>query len=247
MVETKSKSEIIQNRLKKMRDEDMIDFTNKNDYAPKLKQIASDENVDYATAYKAMKKTAKSGGILSGEPEKKKKKLTDSKTEFSFSAKKSTGEQNRLAKQRAELSAKKQTMETDLQIQNLILKSDAFEMVKTSNYFTLSMFREIISGLGGKVAEEKKYEAVAGMMAVKEIRSGWQIPNILETAMLIAGVAMLFTIPLIPQIKKFLSEEEEEKEKKSDEPLSSDQSPDLKNGKQETKGAVKDGDKPKTV
>ncbi len=239
MTEEKSKSENIRETLKKMRDEGIIDFTNKNDYSPKLKQIASDQNADYTTVYKQMKKLAKEKGILSGQPTKQTKKMGDSKVEFSFGAKKSSTDQNKLAKQRAELAMKKQTLETDMQMQNMILKSDAFEMVKTSNFFTLSMFREIISGLGGKVAEEKKYEAVAGMMAVKEIRSGWQIPSILETGMLIAGVVMLFTIPLIPQIKKFMSEDSEEKEKKSDEPLSDDQSPELKNGEKKNEGAVK--------
>ena len=112
-------------------------------------------------------------------------------------------------------------------MQNMIAKSPAFEMVKTSNFFTLGMFRELISGLGGQVADEKKYEAIAGMLAVKEIKSGFHIPDVLETAMLIIGMIGLFAIPLIPQVKKYLNEAEEDKEKKSDEPLSDDKSEEL--------------------
>lgn len=240
-VQQKSTNEKIRERLIEMRDKGLIDFTDKKDYPDKIKQVASDLNTSYTHVYDQMKKVAKQKGIMVGKKhEKETKDIKGQKAEFKISAQKSTVDQNRLAKQKAELEAKKRTMETELSMQNMIVKSEAFEMVKTSNTYTLLMFRELVEGLGGKVAEKEKYEMMGGMMAVKEIKSGWQIPDHLETAMIMVGLAGLFIIPLVPQIKKWLSEDDGDNEKKSEEPL--DEIPN-QNGKD--KDAVQN-DKPQT-
>jgi len=237
----KSISEKIRETLGEMRDNGSIDFTNKNDYSPKLKLIASDNNCDYTTVYKQMKRVAKDKGIMVNKPEQKKTSTEDKgkKNIFDFKAKKSPTDQNRLSKQKAELDAKATSLKTQIEMQGMILKSDAFEMVKTQNYFTLSMIREMVKGFGGAVADEKKYEMMSGMLASKELSEGWELPSKLTTALLIVGMAGLFIIPMLPQIKKYMNDEEEEKEKKSDEPLSPIKTDEIETGeKKEEKSTL---------
>jgi len=216
---SKPASERVREVLRGLKERDGIDFTNKNDYAPKLKQIAKDQNCSYSVCYDQMKKIGKEKGYNVGQDYKKEKTKKDKSHEFKFSAKKMPHDENKMLKQKVALEAKKKSIETEIAMQNMIIKSDAFEMLTTSNNFVLLMFRELVSGFGVKVAEEKKYEMMAKMMAVEEMRGGLNIPSWISSAMLVIGVVALFTLPALPQIRAWLTEDKEEKEKKSEKPL----------------------------
>ena len=233
-------SERVRDVLREMKEKDLIDFTNKNDYAPKLKQISKDQSCSYSVCYDQMKKIAKEKGFNVGTDYKKMQKTLDKQKqhEFKFSAKKSTLDEGKLQKQKAELDAKKKTMETELAMHNMILKSDAFQMVKTSNTYVLLMMRELFSGFGVKVAEPDKFEMMGGMLASEEMRGGLSVPHWLTTAMLVVGLIGLFAIPAIPQIRAFLNEEKEDKEKKTDKPIGEIKNKELKNEKKEPEKKV---------
>jgi len=159
-------------------------------------------------------------GIQSAKTSKRKKTVKAGTHEFKMQAKKISKDEGKFAKQRYELDQKKKSMETEITLQNMLIHSDAFEMMKTTNKYSLLMIREVVKGFGGNVAHEDRYGDVAGMMALEEMRGGIAIPSWLSIAMCIVGGIALFTLPLIPQIRTYLSEDKEEKAKKSDEPLS---------------------------
>lgn len=233
-------SKRINETLIKMRDSDLIDFTDKKDYPAKLIQIAKDQNCKYETVYKEMKKLAKSDGIMVGEPNKKTKKMsTKGSQTFNFSAKKSSLVENKMAKKQAELDAKKKNLESDLKVQEMILASPVFEMVKAQNYYALSMIKEVVKLAQIPVAPDEQYKAIAGMMANKELQEGWQAPKILTDIILIIGMGALFIIPAIPKIREYLSDEKEEKETKSEEPLDQIENPELNNGEKEKQNETK--------
>ena len=231
-------SEKLNEHIKKLRDSDMIDFTNKSDYAPKLNQIAKDFKCNYTTVFKEMKRVGKSEGVMVGDPEKKKKKINDKGGQtFNFQAKKSSMTETKLAKKTAELEAKKKGMESELKVQEMIMHSPVLEMMTTQNYYTLSMIRELVKVVGVPVAPDENYMNVSKMLAFKELQSGWQAPPILGDILLCISIAGLFIIPAIPKIKEWLAEDKEDKEKKSEVPLDEIENKELING--EKQNAVK--------
>ena len=71
--ESSSASQNLESKLVEMKEQKLINFTDKKDYPEKLKLLAKEQGVDYTTAYKAMKKVAKQSGDMVGKPEAKKK------------------------------------------------------------------------------------------------------------------------------------------------------------------------------
>ena len=227
-------SEKLNEHIKKLRDSDMIDFTNKSDYAPKLNQIAKDFKCNYTTVFKEMKRVGKSEGVMVGDPEKKKKKINDKGGQtFNFQAKKSSMTETKLAKKTAQLEAKKKSIESDIKVSEMVMQSPVLEMMTTQNYYVLSMIKEMVKLTGVPVAPDENYKAVSKQLAFKELASGWQAPAIIGDILLCISMVGLFLIPAIPKIKEYLSDEKEDKEKTSEKPLDEIENKELSNGKKE--------------
>ena len=202
-----SKNQALQNKLRKMRDEGLIKFTDKNDYTAKLHLLAKEQGVDYTTAYKAMKKVAKESGDSVGKPTAEKKTINDKKTgkqTFQFNAKATSKADMEIQKNAEKLKQKETELHSQLRMQEQILQSPAFDMMSQQNLLNLQMVKMMIDGLGGKTGTDKQYEMLAKQLTLKELESGFTASGHVATALLGVSIIGVFVLPMLPQLKELL-------------------------------------------
>ena len=216
-----SASTTLESKLREMREQKLINFTDKKDYPEKLKLLAKSQDVDYTTAYKAMKKVAKESGDMVGKPETKKKESTQGGMKFEFNAKPTPKSQIEIQKKQHELKQKQAEMETQLKTQEMILSSPVYGMASEQNKLNLLMIREFIKGVGGTVGTEAQYDMLSKQLTLKELEHGWQPSGTMANLMLGASIFGVFVLPMIPTVRKWLGkdDDDEDNKKKSDEPL----------------------------
>jgi len=219
-VESSNVNEALMNKLRKMKEDNLINFTDKKDYAEKLKVLANDHKAHYTTVYKAMKAVAKEDGKLVGKQEPKKKQSTKGGQTYNFNAKATPKEQIKLQQKAQELKNKQAEIETQMKLQEQMLSSPVFEMMSQQNLLNLQMVKLMIQGVGGKTGTDEQYSMLAKQISLKELESGWQPSGALANVMIGVSILGVFVLPLIPQLKEMFGNKEKDSDiEQSDEPL----------------------------